>query len=93
VRHAYAKHLQLNSMCLLANFCCDAWRKHVSLDKGISGTSRKWRFCLYCSGCLPLLAKLKLSCLCALLRGPRSAHKQPCNSCLPFFTSKIKVFL
>jgi len=37
-----------------------------------------------------LLAKLKLSCLCALPRGPRSAHRRPCNSCLPFFTSEIK---
>ena len=37
-----------------------------------------------------LLAKLKLSCLYALLRGLKSAHKRPCNSCLPFLTSKIK---
>jgi len=77
---------------LLANFCYNAWRKHVLLDKGISGTSRKWRFCLYYSSYLPLLAKLKLSCLCALLKGRRSAHGRPRNSCLPFFISKIKVF-
>jgi hypothetical protein len=37
-----------------------------------------------------LLAKLKLSCLCALLRGPKSTHGWRCNSCLPFFTSEIK---
>jgi hypothetical protein len=37
-----------------------------------------------------LLAKLKLSCLCALLRGPRSTHKRRYNSCLPFFISEIK---
>jgi hypothetical protein len=29
-----------------------------------------------------LLAKLKLSCLCALLRGPRSMHRRRYNSCL-----------
>jgi len=40
-----------------------------------------------------LLAKLKLSCLCALPRGPKSTHGRRCNSCLPFFTSEIKVFL
>ena len=39
-----------------------------------------------------LLAKLKLSCLCALLRGLRSIHGRHYNSYLPFFTSKIKVF-
>jgi hypothetical protein len=37
-----------------------------------------------------LLAKLKLSCLCALLRGLRNMHKRRYNSYLPFFTSEIK---
>jgi len=67
--------------------------RHVSLDKGISSTSKKWRFYVVIAAYPSLLAKLKLSCLCALLRGLKSAHKQRYNSYLPFFTSKIKVFL
>jgi len=37
VRHAYARHPQLGSMCLPYDFSCDAWRRHVSPDEGIIG--------------------------------------------------------
>jgi hypothetical protein len=68
VRHAYAKHPQLNSTCLLADFCYNAWRKHISLNEGISGTSKGGAFVYVIVAAYPsLLAKLKLSRLCALL--------------------------
>jgi len=68
---------------------------HVSPDKGIGGTSKRWRFSYVIVAAYPsLLAKLKLGCLCALLRGPPSAHRRLyclcCSGYLPFLTSKIK---
>jgi hypothetical protein len=39
VRHAYARHPQLSSICLLDDFCNNAWCRHVLLDKGIRVTA------------------------------------------------------
>jgi len=71
----------------------DAWRKHVSLDEGISGTSKGGAFVYVVVAAYPsLLAKLKLSRLCALLGALEVRTGGLVIAAYPSLLAKLKFF-
>jgi len=65
---------------------------NISPVEGISSTSKRWRFYLYYSSCLPLLAKLKLGRLCALLRALEVRTSSLVMAAYPSLLAKLKFF-